>query len=88
MRVCHRGDSILSSPTILRRHHLDRKLSFYNTLPVNCEQDWTLSATVQFLLSPYDGAPYSDERHSSYLDPADDEETEIVKIDTIKKILV
>ena len=35
-----------------------------------------------------DGAPYIEERHSSYLDPADDEETELVKLDTIKKILV
>ena len=40
----------------------------YNALPVNCEQDWKLSATVQFVLSPYDGAPYIEERHSSYLE--------------------
>ena len=45
----------------------------YNALSVNCEQDWKVSATVQFLLSPYksrdnDGAPYSEEQHYSYLE--------------------
>ena len=38
---------------------------------MNCEQDWKLSAAVQFLLpvvSPYDGAPYIEQRHSSYLE--------------------
>jgi len=25
----------------------------YNALSVNCDQDWKVSATVQFLLSPY-----------------------------------
>ena len=46
-----------------------RNLAYnYNVLGVNCEQDWKLFATVQFLLSPYDGAPYIEERHSSYLE--------------------
>ena len=88
----------------LRRRQLDRKQNeakssvySYNALPVNCEQDWKLSATVQFLLSPYDGAPYIEQRHSSswhhglmsnsWLSNCggttpDDEETEPVKLYT------
>ena len=34
---------------------------------MNCEQDWKLSATIQFLF-PYDGAPYIEQRLSSYLE--------------------
>ena len=48
VRVCHHGDWTWSSPTILRRRQLGRKLSFWwpltsktsvNTLSANCEQD-------------------------------------------------
>ena len=50
-----------------KRWQLDRKLSknfslLLKALPVN------KSTTIQFLLFPYDGAPYIEERHSSFLE--------------------
>ena len=63
VRVCYHGDWTWSSPTILRRRQLDRKLSFINFslwLQLQCttsELNWKPSETVQFLLSPHDGAP-------------------------------
>ena len=45
--VCHHSDWKWSSPTILRRWQLARKLS-YNALPVNCEQDWNYLPPFNF----------------------------------------
>ena len=56
VRVCHHGDWTWSSPTILRRRQLDRKLSFWWLQSIaTMHYQWTvnkdckLSATVQFL---------------------------------------
>ena len=48
------------------------RTSAYSALLVNCEQNWKVSATIYLWLShnlpAQDGAPYSEERHSSYLE--------------------
>ena len=74
------------------------KQNLQSIATMHCEQDWKLSAIVQFVLSPYDGAPYIDEGHPSYLETLthhglmwlsncggttpDDEETDPVKLYT------